>query len=257
MDVKNSVTIAKGFTLVEMLVVIAVVAILAALLLPVLSAAKAKAQQTACANNLRQINLGVRIYSDGANDTSPSAGQGPVLTNVLTLYSGYKELIKNDVGLNGASSPKDKIFACPADRFYPNFMMTNAVPPWSYVRQSLHDQSFFDFSSYAFNGGDNLTRMVGAVAVTRPGLTGIKLSAVKHPSRTVLVTEASALVPWSWHAPSASLYFANAKNMVGFVDGHVSYLKIYWDSTPLPDGGVSFALAYDPPGDYAYQWSSN
>jgi prepilin-type processing-associated H-X9-DG protein len=161
------------------------------------------------------------------------------------------------MGLNGASSPKDKIFACPADRFYPNFVTTNAVPSWSYVRQSLHDQPFFDFSSYAFNGGDNLTRMVGAIAVKRPGLTGIKLSAVKHPARTVLVSEASALVPWSWHAPSPSLYFANAKSMVGFVDGHVSYIKIYWDSTPLPDGGVSFALAYDPPGDYDYQWSAN
>lgn len=240
-----------------MLVVIAIIVILAALLFPVISSARQKAQQKVCMNNLRQIDIGVRVYSDDANDVSPSLEQGPVLTNVLALYSGYKEFMKNDVGLNGASSSKDKIFACPADRFYPNFVLPTSVPPWVYVRQSLHDQSFFDFSSYAFNGGDNITRMVGAVATPRPGLTGVKLSAVKHPSRTVLVTEASAFVPWSWHAPSSRLWFADAKNMVGFVDGHVSYIKIYWNSTPLPGGGVSFALAYDPPDGYDYQWSPN
>jgi prepilin-type N-terminal cleavage/methylation domain-containing protein len=45
----------SAFTLIEMLVVIAIIAILAALLLPVLSAAKAKAQRAACMNNLRQL----------------------------------------------------------------------------------------------------------------------------------------------------------------------------------------------------------
>src|ERR1700757_2808092 len=125
---ESNSTVTKGFTLVEMLVAIAIIVILAALLFPVISRARQKAQRTVCLNNLRQINIGVRIYSDDANDVSPSAGQGPELTNVLTLYSGYRELMKNDVGLNGASSPKDKIFACPADRFYPNFVMANAAP---------------------------------------------------------------------------------------------------------------------------------
>jgi len=254
---KRNLKPAIGFTLLELLVVIAVIAILAALLFPVINTAKRKAQRTACLDNLRQINLGVRMYSDDSHDASPSAGTTAVSTNVAMYYSAYKGFMKGYVGLNGASSAQDKLFACPADTCYPSFVAGATNGPPYYVQQGLHTQRILDYSSYAFNGGDNITRMVGSIAVTRPGLGGVKLGSIKHPSRTALVTEASALVPWSWHEPSSRVYFNDAKNMVSFADGHVSYLKIYWDSTPLHNHGVKFALAADPPAEYDYQWSPN
>lgn len=52
-----------AFTLIELLVVIAIIAILAVLLLPALSAAKARAKQIACVNNLRQLALGCQMYA--------------------------------------------------------------------------------------------------------------------------------------------------------------------------------------------------
>ncbi len=243
----------KAFTLVELLVVIAVIAILAALLLPVLSRAKAKAQRTTCMNNLRQINMGVRMYSDDSRDATPSPGSTASPTNYGNLYSDYKQLMKHYVGANGESSSKDKIFICPADRFYPNHVFTNEPGATRNVPTSLHETPYVDFASYSFNGGDGRTEVIGAkhVTITRPGLGNVKLSAVKHPSRTALVAEASAFAPWSWHDPTPEFWFNDAKNMVSFVDGHVSYIKIFLDTAPQK----GLAIFYNPPPGYDYQWT--
>src|SRR3954465_9568640 len=51
-----------GFTLLELLVVVAIIILLVGLLLPVLFRAKAQAQSAACKNHLRQIGLGLHMY---------------------------------------------------------------------------------------------------------------------------------------------------------------------------------------------------
>src|SRR5579862_5804097 len=65
---RSALPLAAGFTLIELLVVIAIIAILAAILLPVLSSAKERAMRIQCCSNLRQVAIGMIIYTGDNND---------------------------------------------------------------------------------------------------------------------------------------------------------------------------------------------
>ncbi|HRI14560.1 MAG TPA: type II secretion system protein [Verrucomicrobiota bacterium] len=108
----------RAFTLVELLVVIALMAILAGLLLPVLGRAKAKAYNAACMNNLRQLGIATRIYADNNRERLPSAEilpsqpidpQHPLprICDVLASYVGRTA---------GTNTNSATVFKCPADK---------------------------------------------------------------------------------------------------------------------------------------------
>ncbi|MGA2871085.1 MAG: type II secretion system protein, partial [Verrucomicrobiota bacterium] len=72
----------NAFTLIELLVVISIIAVLAALLLPALSKAKSQAQNIACVNNLKQLNVCWHLYILDNNDSLvPNNSVATVTTN--------------------------------------------------------------------------------------------------------------------------------------------------------------------------------
>jgi type II secretory pathway pseudopilin PulG len=229
-----------GFTLLDLLVVITISGLLAAFLLPALGAAKGHVRRTFCLDNLKQINLGLRMYSDDYNGLLPITSNGPP-----KVWSGYEIFMRNYVGLKGSPSINDKLFACPADRFHYLYK--------DYVSDSLHLQLKFGFSSYAFNAGNSFT---AAGQPTWPGIAGWKLSSISEPAKTVFVAEFPAFYPYSWHDPVAAGHVNNARDVVSFADGHVNYIRLYWDATNLAPGHLE-ACNYDPPAAYDYKWRGN
>lgn len=210
----------KGFTLVELLVVIAVVGVLAALLLPALGRAKEKSRFSACLSNLRQVNLSIRLYAEDNADDLPVLPTPNPYPNGVGAY--YKQLVKGNLGLTGPASPRERVFICPSDRI-------------------LQSQVGHAFTSYTFNGYE-----LGPGTIAR--ITGKKLSAIRIPSKGVLVGEWPAFFGGSWHPPMNQSY-PNARDVLSFVDGHAGFTKIYWDGVP-----DSQPCKYEPPAGYDYDW---
>jgi len=105
----------KRFTLIELLVVIGVIAILAALLLPAISAARATALQIGCGNNMKQLSLGFHMYANDWNGILP-------VTSSTATTNCWDMQIADYVGYDHSSSNRASwgppLFHCPAGKIY-------------------------------------------------------------------------------------------------------------------------------------------
>jgi prepilin-type N-terminal cleavage/methylation domain-containing protein len=100
-----------AFTLFELLVVMAILGLLAALLLPAFGRARETARGAVCMSNLRQLGIGLQLYVQENNNRMPVMRDRVTDTNAsgANLLPGMDSVLSNHLG-------NVRVFQCPSDR---------------------------------------------------------------------------------------------------------------------------------------------
>ena len=99
----------RAFTLIELLVVIGIIAVLAAILLPVISKAKEQGRSTGCLSNLRQLGIVLQLYVQDHENKLPSMYDALLSTNAPATNLATVDIVLT----NYLGSPR--ILRCPSD----------------------------------------------------------------------------------------------------------------------------------------------
>jgi prepilin-type N-terminal cleavage/methylation domain-containing protein/prepilin-type processing-associated H-X9-DG protein len=164
----------RGFTLVELLVVVAIIAILAALLFPVLAQASAAARKSSCTSNLKQLAMAFTQYFQDYDETFPANG-----VNHLT---GVQDIEKLWIRQIQPYAKNDGILHCPGDN------VRNAQRTFSDALRAEQDQPGLPALSYGANWD-----MMSAAKDGRPEA---KIASINYSSQTLLVADCTE--PWAF-----------------------------------------------------------
>ena len=219
-----------GFTILELLVVIAVIFILAKLLFPALSRAKEVSRRAACASNLHQIVLGINVYKDDFGGAVPQTLGGAGW--LWDLPVDTTNLFEQRLNLKRA------MFYCPSNQYQNNDALWNLSP-------STRVTGYY-WLMERIGGAPALTNVVNNIPHYVSGFPD------PTPSETPLVTDATistgstttssfSNIVGGWSQPHRSNHFSAAMPVYGnvvslaqpaaggnvaFCDGHVEWKNL-------------------------------
>lgn len=202
----------QGFTLTELLIVIAIISVLASLLAPALQNALNAANKTSCANNLHGTFMGLRLYADDYADLIPQDWASyPSIPNGYMGYNDwlhrlvYNTYIPGGFTLNwGAGHSRGHSSVCPSREVgdfrtsYGGFALNNYGPSWN------------------------------------PGVSwaNYRLRSFRHPGKKVVISEGGSFtnavfVSMTANGQSVAAYRHKDTMNAAFVDGHIDTFNEY------------------------------
>lgn len=218
----------RGFTLIELLVVISVVAVLVAMLLPMIALVRDQAQRTSCANNLRQLGICMLAY--------PTEQEG-ILAPAMRDWSNY----------NGGGADRGIIWQILRDT---GFLPTPRNGTVEYQLTS-HKWLLCPAKHRQYEGAATVHYSCSSALLgelVSPGNPPLPLAHVRHPGQVILSADvATASFSWwpVWFTPDGNYPAASNAVYTGWsaphrqstnwllLDGHVEvahYTGAYWDS---------------------------
>ena len=232
----------KAFTLIELLVVIAIIAILAAILFPVFAQAREKARQTSCLSNLKQIGLGLMMYTQDYDETYP-----------MNLFLGFEPgpcVHLSQVAIAPYIKNMD-IYKCPSDPSpfdFPVGMSTIGMPPVCSASPSLTRVSYvpnfslidWGYPNNFFGPGSDPERPVKTMA------------ALEVPAETSAFYDGTHSLPDAYLGMMDIPVLARHSNQanVAWADGHAKVIKL----RPYTAGGTAQVGGHAPDGKAYGYW---
>lgn len=239
----------QGFTLIEILVVISIIALLAAILFPVFSQARERARRVSCLSNMRQLGIGLAMYAQDSDERLFFFGHDVdhSRTDAITPLGANRDnrwwnqilpYTKNTGGL----------IVCPSD--------SGRVPHTS-------------------ENGQLGKPLVPRSYIANRAVESLTLAQIENPTEIIVVSEKGDPFDDSWFEPPKNLYdkagydqpvLALSRHQSGanciFFDGHAKWMSqgaLTQDPCGLPYSGVDLMRRYPLPLPNAARtpWHSN